>query len=216
MTQYNPNLEIAAAKSTLRKAGRDCRAALSCEARKTKSQQLCARLQELWASLMQAHPESARQATAVYLANELEADVDDFARALLLRGLVVVAPRLNIEPPFYTLERTLWNVEIILFGKPPAFVRQPHRFQGGRACELSEIGVFCIPGVAFDANGNRIGQGGGWYDKVLCKAPHAVVVGVCFDCQLFLAAPHEVHDRAVHYVVTESQILKTGVPFFAP
>ena len=201
-------------KADLRRAGRELRAALSSDERAKKSWQICAQLARLCAELVSTHLYCSRQATAIYLANAIEANVEDFAREILARGSIVVAPRLNILPPFYTLQSTLENVEIISFGAKQLWVRQPHRFQGGRTFELSEIGIFVVPGVAFDANGNRIGQGGGWYDKILCKAPHAVVIGACFDCQLFPTVPREAHDCAVHYIVTESQTLKTGVPIF--
>ena len=209
MTQ-SETTEISTSKATLRSAGRRSRAGLSAGERQEKSHQLCARLLRLWRDLTDAQAECSGQPVAVYLANQSEADVDGFARELLNHGLVVAAPRLNIVPPFYTLEGALQNVEIVAVGARQNWVRQPHRFQGGHAVEASEIGVFIVPGVAFDAHGNRVGQGSGWYDKVLCKAPHAIVIGVGFDCQVFPAVPQEAHDCALHYVVTESRIMHTG------
>lgn len=63
------------------------------------------------------------------------------------------------------------------------------------------IGLAVIPGVAFDAAGNRLGRGRGYYDRLL---PHldCHTIGLCFPFQLIDAVPHEAHDKAVDTVIT--------------
>lgn len=42
--------------------------------------------------------------------------------------------------------------------------------------------IIAMPGRKFDALGTRLGQGGGWYDRFLAKAPvEWIRVGFCFD-----------------------------------
>ncbi len=61
-----------------------------------------------------------------------------------------------------------------------------------------------VPGLAFTADGGRLGQGGGWYDRFLSRIrPDCTTVGVCFVEQLLDALPTEPHDIAVDHVVTE-------------
>jgi 5-formyltetrahydrofolate cyclo-ligase len=64
--------------------------------------------------------------------------------------------------------------------------------------------VVIVPGLAFTSNGDRLGQGGGWYDRFLSAVgPECVSIGVCFADQLVDVLPLEPHDVAVDHVVTE-------------
>lgn len=69
----------------------------------------------------------------------------------------------------------------------------------------STVDVVLVPGLAFTADGWRLGQGGGWYDRFLpMLRPDAVKVGVAFAAQIATALPVEPHDVAVDVVVTEA------------
>jgi len=64
--------------------------------------------------------------------------------------------------------------------------------------------VVIVPGVAFTTTGDRLGQGGGWYDRFLPGLPKCTeVIGVCFAEQLLKTLPIEAHDVVVHRVVTD-------------
>jgi 5-formyltetrahydrofolate cyclo-ligase len=72
--------------------------------------------------------------------------------------------------------------------------------------------VVIVPGVAFTANGDRLGQGGGWYDRFLAAiAPGCTTIGVGFDVQLVERLPVEPHDVQLDHVVTESGIASDPV-----
>ncbi len=60
-----------------------------------------------------------------------------------------------------------------------------------------------VPGVAFTRDGQRIGYGGGYYDRFLTQFP-GTSVGLAFDAMLADRLPVDGHDRAVDYVATES------------
>jgi len=67
------------------------------------------------------------------------------------------------------------------------------------------IDVAVVPGLAFAADGRRLGQGGGWYDRVLSQLrTDAVTVGVCFEPQLVDDLPTEPHDIVLDVVVTDA------------
>jgi len=64
--------------------------------------------------------------------------------------------------------------------------------------------VIVVPGTAFTARGERLGQGGGWYDRFLPgRRADAVTIGVCFAPQLVDRLPVEDHDVLLDCVVTD-------------
>jgi 5-formyltetrahydrofolate cyclo-ligase len=71
------------------------------------------------------------------------------------------------------------------------------------------IGLMVVPGVAFDMNGNRLGRGGGYYDRLLAGFS-GVSVAVAFDFQLSPEIPHTIHDRPVDRIVTETKTVEVS------
>ncbi len=63
------------------------------------------------------------------------------------------------------------------------------------------------PGVGFGADGRRLGQGGGYYDRVLAQ-PALRSIGVGFACQRCDDLPVEAHDRAVDGLVLGGVVLR--------
>ena len=69
--------------------------------------------------------------------------------------------------------------------------------------------VVIVPGLAFTATGDRLGQGGGWYDRFLSEVrPDCVSIGVCFAEQLVNALPIESHDVVMDHVVTDRGVAR--------
>lgn len=60
-----------------------------------------------------------------------------------------------------------------------------------------------VPGVAFDMHGNRIGRGGGYYDRVLSRFA-GYRLGIAFDFQVLLSVPTDPHDKPVQAILTEN------------
>lgn len=72
-----------------------------------------------------------------------------------------------------------------------------------RIIPVVEVELFLIPGLAFDRTGNRLGMGGGYFDRLLgLAAPEATIIGLGFEFQLIRSLPAETHDVPVHKVVT--------------
>ena len=59
-----------------------------------------------------------------------------------------------------------------------------------------------MPGLAFTAQGDRMGYGGGYYDKFLAAEPDHPTVALCYDFQLLESLPTEEYDVPVHLVLT--------------
>lgn len=71
-------------------------------------------------------------------------------------------------------------------------------------CDPADIDLIVVPGVAFTAEGARMGRGKGFYDKYLSQAGfRAVKIGVCYAHQLVPVLPVEAHDVAMDRVVTD-------------
>ena len=66
--------------------------------------------------------------------------------------------------------------------------------------DYSEIDLSLIPGMAFDAQGNRLGRGKGYYDRFL-RAMSVRTIGVCFDFQRVDEVPTDENDVAVDEVI---------------
>lgn len=79
--------------------------------------------------------------------------------------------------------------------------------------------LIIMPGVVFDEVGNRIGYGGGYYDRFLQKIESSRVeeqnqeidcickMSIAFSCQMVETGqiPSEVHDKKVEYLITEEK-----------
>jgi 5-formyltetrahydrofolate cyclo-ligase len=64
--------------------------------------------------------------------------------------------------------------------------------------------VVIVPGLAFTADGDRLGQGGGWYDRFLSNIrPICTTIGVGFGQQLVESIPTEPHDVTLDHIVTD-------------
>ncbi|MDF2179461.1 5-formyltetrahydrofolate cyclo-ligase [Aliiglaciecola sp. CAU 1673] len=76
-------------------------------------------------------------------------------------------------------------------------------------CPLAELELIFTPLVAFDAKGNRMGMGGGFYDRTLAPIYRdklkTQVIGLAHDCQLAVDLPVQPWDIPLHGVVTPSR-----------
>ncbi|MCD7963220.1 MAG: 5-formyltetrahydrofolate cyclo-ligase [Rikenellaceae bacterium] len=70
----------------------------------------------------------------------------------------------------------------------------------GPIVDPSEIDFAVVPGVAFDNNGNRLGRGKGFYDRLLNDI-HGVKAGICYGFQMVDEIPVELHDIKMDIVI---------------
>lgn len=67
--------------------------------------------------------------------------------------------------------------------------------------DYGRIDMALIPGIAFDAQGRRLGRGRGYYDRLLAGHPSLCTIGLCFDFQKVGQVPISAHDRPVDIVI---------------
>ncbi len=75
-----------------------------------------------------------------------------------------------------------------------------------REIGAEELSAIILPAVGFDRQGMRLGQGGGYYDRLLARC-ECFPVAVGFDCQLVESVPAEPTDRRVRAIVTPSETI---------
>lgn len=72
---------------------------------------------------------------------------------------------------------------------------------------LAQADVVLVPGTAVSADGARLGQGGGCYDRALPRVtPGTTVAVVLYDDEVGLPVPTDPHDLPVGYALTGSGV----------
>jgi 5-formyltetrahydrofolate cyclo-ligase len=84
--------------------------------------------------------------------------------------------------------------------------------ESGEAVEPGGIDLFLVPGVAFDAAGNRLGYGAGYYDRALSgRAGRSTAAGLAYEFQVVGEIPSSPDDERMNMVVTEKRTLRFKV-----
>lgn len=73
--------------------------------------------------------------------------------------------------------------------------------QGEAFTDYDTIDCAIIPGMAFDAEGHRLGRGRGYYDRFLSQADKVYKLGICFPFQLLDNVPCEATDVPMNQVM---------------
>jgi 5-formyltetrahydrofolate cyclo-ligase len=130
---------------------------------------------------------------ALYYSTKDEVDTHDLILYSLLQDKIVLLPKvIGKEMIFIKIDETT-RYETSNFKIREPISNEPY---------LGKIDLFIVPGVAFDINGNRLGYGGGYYDKYL-KDTNASTIGICFEEQITDEIETEEHDIKVNIVQTE-------------
>ena len=164
------------------------------------SEAVCRRLTRL--------PELAGvRAVVGYAATAREVSIDAALDRLLAAGITVCLPWVAGH------DLGLGPVDNLGEDVEPGWrgVREPAEGRR-RPLRPSALDAALVPGVGFDLAGNRLGYGGGHFDRLLARLQRgAVVVGVALDEQIVAALPTESHDRPVSVIVTPTRTLRPGV-----
>lgn len=90
------------------------------------------------------------------------------------------------------------------------------RERAGMSVSLKDIDLVIIPGTGFDRDGNRLGYGGGYYDRLLSYESkqlsrankHITTIALAFEEQIGEDIPAETHDIKVDMIVTDHRLIK--------
>ncbi|HUB87968.1 MAG TPA: 5-formyltetrahydrofolate cyclo-ligase [Verrucomicrobiae bacterium] len=72
---------------------------------------------------------------------------------------------------------------------------------------LADFDLVLVPSVAFDSRGNRLGRGGGIFDRLLAEF-RGVKCGIAFEEQFVEKIPAETHDVRMDFILTPTRCVK--------
>ena len=179
----NPRTQFSE-KCQLREAMRDRLRKLSPSDRQMRSLRICESLSRLLAG---------KKDVALFCPTETEPDVDLLWDLNVLGDLCVSYPRCDGDTLIFRPVSSVADLAPGRYG-----ISEP-----GPGPKTERFDLIVVPGVAFAADGLRLGRGGGFYDRFLASIPPTTMtVGVCFEFQRLAEIRHEPHDRKVDRVIT--------------
>jgi 5-formyltetrahydrofolate cyclo-ligase len=155
----------------------------------------------------------AASSVLIYVSFGSEVDTHALIRETLNQGKRVAVPLCGATPEIGLSE--LRRYDDLAPGPRPHLLEPSASLR--RLIAPSEMDLALVPGIVFDRGGGRIGRGGGYFDRVLDQAPWALHVALAFSAQLRSdPVPVEPHDRPMHAIITEREVLETGFQRSAP
>jgi 5-formyltetrahydrofolate cyclo-ligase len=150
--------------------------------------------------LLELDPIRSGRSVLLFYAFGSEVETSGIIRALSGQGSTVLLPavdgdRLRASPyrPGDGLIEGTYGIP-----EPPGNMEVP----------AGAIDVVVAPGLAFDREGNRLGYGGGFFDRLLSEVqPDAPRIGIGFHFQLVDRVPHGPDDQPLTMVVTDSETI---------
>lgn len=172
-------------KSSLRREIRSRLDRISVEQRRTRSRQIVEQLSQLPAFCQTS-------VVYAYYPTKTEVDLRPLLEKALAAGKIVALPRVEQKTMmrFYRIT-TLADVHSGAYD-----IMEPN---GNEL--ISAPGLMLVPGLAFTADGRRLGHGGGYYDRYLAEHQDLETVAAAFHEQMMADLSTEVHDRKMDHIV---------------
>jgi 5-formyltetrahydrofolate cyclo-ligase len=197
----SPPTELTDAKAALRRAAYDARNAQP--DKEAVSALAVARLVEL--------PEYEAARTVLwYIDCRSELRTRHFLPAALASPKRIVVPYCTVDEAGAN-KLGLWlltGMDELIVGKWKILEPPRGRWgEPGKEVPPEEVDLVIAPGVGFSRQGARMGNGQGYYDRLLQRVrPDCPLIGLCYECQLFdnlIVSPHDVF---MDKVVTERAV----------
>lgn len=154
-----------------------------------------------WLHVMQSSEIQGALVVASYISYDFEPQTVDINAALIREGKTLLIPR---TLPDRDIEWVAWD------GSQSNLRKKGKRLEpvGGRFLDESLINVLIVPALHIDVVGNRIGQGGGSYDRALSRSS-GWKLGLVGTAELgSKILPVEAHDQKVDAAATPSMLLR--------
>ncbi len=187
-------------KKELRKKIIQQRDLLSAEEISIKSEQI--------ARLLYSHP-AYREAETImfFISFGTEVDTRPMVEETIKACKVVLAPKPLPETREMIPSQLLdWDRDLV----PGAYNIPEPKEEALRPYKPEAIDLIIVPGVAFDLTGNRLGYGGGYYDRFFqLLRPQVPLLALVFDLQIVPEVPVEQWDRRVDLIITEKRVIES-------
>jgi 5-formyltetrahydrofolate cyclo-ligase len=199
---------VADEKKTLRAILSESRDALSIESAASLSEIIQRRF-------IESEPYRAASAVVLYAAKGNEVSTDIVFAESLSAGRAVFYPCVDSGSRTIVARRVRDRAELHrgAFG----ILEPPESADALNLSNCKQI-IVCVPGVAFGLEGQRLGRGGGYYDRFIAQlGDDAISVGLAYSFQLLDGIPETGLDRRLNYILTESAVHRAcDAPLPAP
>ncbi len=134
----------------------------------------------------------------IFMASPREVDTRALVRQALQQGKIIYLPRVNPK----TGRLDIYRIKNLTGLRRGAFnIWEPQPI-ASRKAGAGDPELWIIPGVAFDAKGRRLGQGGGHFDRLLARVPPRRILALAFREQKISKVPSGKRDRRAGKVIT--------------
>lgn len=147
------------------------------------------------------------QTVMIFLNFRDEVETTALAQKILDLGKTLVVPR--CAPKGVLIPAKVQNLATDLESGTWG-IREPKKEQ---LVEVDPLEIDCVfmPGAAFDMQGNRLGYGGGYYDRFLERLREGTpTIALAFSCQVVPSIPLEPFDKKVDMLITENGVTRFG------
>ncbi len=193
-------------RSALRKRLRAARNAISNDAQKHAGVKIAQQLHQLI-------PTSKTVNVASYLASDGEVDLHAFHSQCWANKATVNFSLPVLHPICKGHLLFLKYMPDTLMVENKYRIKEP-RLECGNIVPVKELDIILMPLVGFDKNGNRLGMGGGFYDRTLAftkKSPKKpILMGIAHDVQQVNELPIASWDIPLDIIVTPNHILSVN------
>ena len=162
------------------------------------------------AALMQLPEYQAAQTVLWYLDCRSELRTRHALPEALASGKRVIVPYCTVDEQGDNKLGLWWlkSMDELVVGKWK--ILEPPRDRWGdpeREMSADQMDLVVVPGVGFGRDGARMGNGQGYYDRLLGSVrPDCPLVALCYECQLFDNLIVDAHDVFMDKVVTERAV----------
>lgn len=172
------------------------RRAMSEEAVQQFSQIICNRIKEIEEYI-------SAENICLYMPIDNEVDITLLSQDAWENGKSLWLPKTSGE-----------NMDFLKFDHETSFVAGAYGIMEPVSDEIFDLKaagnktLILMPGVAFSQRGDRIGYGGGYYDRYLSDVTgNITTIAVCYDFQVIEELPHEAHDIRPKMIISESNCI---------
>jgi 5-formyltetrahydrofolate cyclo-ligase len=160
---------------------------------------------QITSRLLETLEYKAADVVMLYSGKETEVQTEDLIRTAL-KDKRVILPITNAQKRILEISE-IRNYDLELH-KAAFNILEPKK-EFYRRVNIDLVDLIVVPGVVFDFQGNRLGYGFGYYDKLLTIVNRPIpFIGLAFEFQLKGALPNSHHDVPVHMVITEDRVIR--------
>ena len=159
----------------------------------------------IWGKILRLNEINAAKHISVFAGSGSEVETSGLILELLRRNKGVYLPRVVRDPDgnrdlgFYRVNRFPNDCPPGTFGIP-----EPDPSRTLHLSNVTMLNVILVPALLFDTLGQRLGQGGGYYDRLLPRLDQTFKIGLAFQSQMVIRLPTDPWDTPVDAVMTEA------------